>query len=153
MLYFENLPMGRSFTAGPRHVTEAEIIAYATQFDPQPFHTDPEAGRAAGFDGVIASGWHTGAITMRLIYEAFIADTASLGASSVPVGNWLLPVRAGDDLSLVARVLEARPSRSKPDRGILRCGYELSNQAGQTVYTMEAIHFVRRRVHAGEAKG
>jgi len=145
MLYFEDLPVGRSFTAGPKRVSEADIVAYAKRYDPQPFHTDPEAGRAAGLGGVIASGWHTGALTMRLIYEAFIADTASLGASSVPVGNWLLPVRPGDDLSLLARVMEARVSASKPDRGILRCGYDLSNQDGAAVFRMEAIHFVRRR--------
>ena len=145
MLYFEDLPVGRSFTAGPISVSEADIIAYAERYDPQPFHTDPAAGREAGFGGVIASGWHTGAVTMRLICEAFILDTASLGASSVPFGTWHLPVKPGDALSLQARVMEARASASRPDRGILRCGYELRNQDGATVYTMEAIHFVRRR--------
>lgn len=151
MLYFEDLPVGRSFTAGPVSVSEAEIIAYAERYDPQPFHTDPAAGRDAGFGGVIASGWHICALTMRLINEAFILDTASLGASSVPFGKWHLPMRPGDAMSLAARVLEARTSGSRPDRGILRCGYELTNQDGKTVLTMEAIHFVRRRTDGEQA--
>ena len=150
MLYFEDLTVGRRFTAGPKQVSEAEIIAYATRYDPQPFHTDPEAGRASGFGGVIASGWHTGAMTMRLICEAFVLDTASLGASSGPKGTWHLPVRPGDSLSLEAEILEARRSASRPDRGIVRCGYVLNNQEGAKVFAMEAIHFVRCREGAAD---
>ncbi len=145
MLYFEDLTVGRSFTAGPKSVSEAEIIAYARRFDPQPFHVDPEAGRAAGLGGVIASGWHTGAMTMRLICEAFVLDTASLGASSVPAGTWHLPVKPGDALTLTAEILEARRSTSRPDRGIVHCGYVLHNQAAEKVFTMDAVHFVRCR--------
>lgn len=153
MLYFEDLKVGRSFTAGPRSVSEAEIIAYARRYDPQPFHTDPAAGREAGFGGVIASGWQTCAIAMRLICEAFVLDTASLGASSVPAGTWHLPVRPGDALSLAAEVLEARRSASRPDRGIIRCGYVLHNATGEKVFAMEAVHFIRCRDSGAARQG
>ena len=132
-LYFEDLHVGQRFTtAGTYAVDEAQIKAFAAEFDPQPFHLDPEAGRATAFGGLIASGWHTAAITMRLIIEGgprLAGGTVGLGAEV----TWLKPVRPGDTLTVHGEVLETKLSRSRPNRGRVTMRSETRNQLEEVV--------------------
>jgi acyl dehydratase len=144
-LYFEDFPVGLRKDCGSRTVTEAEILAFAREFDPQPFHIDPEAARDSIFGGLIASGWHTAAIAMRLQVDAILSKSHSLGSPGVDELRWLKPVRPGDTLSLAVEVLEAKPSQSKPDRGSIRVRYEATNQKREVVMTMVGWGMLLRR--------
>ena len=128
---------------GERLVTEERIIEFASEFDPQHFHVDPEAAAASAFGGLIASGWHTGSLLMSLL--ATTLGPSSLGSPGCDSLRWSVPVRPGDRLSLRITVLEARASASKPDRGVLTFHNELSNQNGDVVMTVESTMFMRRR--------
>lgn len=144
-LYLEDLTPGRRFAAGPVRVTEAEIIAFARRYDPQPFHTDPEAARAHPlFRGLAASGWHTAALTMPMVVEAIghIAGGIIGGGGDL---QWPRPVRPGDSLSLEAEVLEATPSRSRPDRGSALMRNRTLNQHGDEVQVFTVRIVVPRR--------
>lgn len=143
--YFEDYVPGRTVDCGSFSVSEAEIIAFARQYDPQPFHTDPEAAAAGPFGGLIASGWQTTSLMMRLLVERFVSPESGLGAAGVDEIRWPRPVRPGDTLRVRATVLEARRSNSKPDRGIIRSLAEVTNQNGETVMRVTAINFVRAR--------
>jgi acyl dehydratase len=143
--YFEDFAVGQTFEAGRVTVGEAEIIAFARQYDPQPFHIDPDAARASIYDGLIASGWHTAALSMRLLVDAIFADTAGMGSPGVDELRWLRPVRPGDTLGVRLTILEARGSSSKPDRGIIRFRVETQNQAGELVMRMTGAGFIARR--------
>ena len=144
-LFLEDLTPGRRFTAGPVTVTEEEIIAFASRYDPQPFHTDPGAARAHPlFQGLAASGWHTAALTMPLVIEAVghIADGIIGGGGEL---LWPRPVRPGDSLSLEIEVLEAAPSRSRPDRGSAVVRIRTLNQHGDEVQVFTPRIVVPRR--------
>lgn len=144
-LYLEDLHPGRRFTAGPVTVTEAEIIAFASRFDPQPFHTDPEAAATHPvFQGLAASGWHTAALTMPLVIEAagHIAGGIVGGGGEL---QWPRPVRPGDSLSVEIEVLEVAPSRSRPDRGSALMRNRTLNQHGQEVQVFTVRIVVPRR--------
>ena len=141
---FDTLAPGDVLDLGSRHVTEAEIIAFARDFDPQPFHIDPEAAEASIFGGIIASGWHTCALTMRLLVDGFLSHAASMGSPGVEQIRWLRPVRPGDTLRAHIRVLETRPSQSRPDRGSVKTLTEVTNQAGDLVMTMESFVLMGR---------
>jgi acyl dehydratase len=143
--YFEDFAVGQTFEAGRVTVGEAEIIAFARQYDPQPFHIDPDAARASIYDGLIASGWHTAALSMRLLVDAIFADTAGMGSPGVDELRWLRPVRPGDTLGVRLTILEARGSSTKPDRGIIRFRVETQNQAGELVMRMTGAGFIARR--------
>jgi acyl dehydratase len=143
--YLEDFVPGTVFEAGSVRLTEAEIVEFATRYDPQPFHVDPDAGERSIYGGLIASGWHTVAVSMRLIVDHVLSDSASMGAPGVDELRWLLPVRPGDTLSPRMIVLEARPSRSKPDRGVVRFRVEVTNQAGELAMTMIGAGFIGRR--------
>jgi len=148
-LYLEDLTPGRRFTAGPVTVTEAEIIAFASRYDPQPFHTDPVAARDhALFRGLAASGWHTAALTMRMIVDAMgsIAGGVIGGGGDL---QWPRPTRPGDVLTLDVEVLEATPSRSRPERGSALIRYRTLNQAEEEVQVFTARAVVPRRPAAG----
>ncbi len=145
MLYFEDFPPGDVRESPPRAVTRDEIVAFAQQFDPQPFHIDDAAARRTIYGGLLASGWHTCAIYMRLMWDTFLADTASLGSPGVDEIRWLKPVRPGDTLRVRFTVVEATPSRSKPDRGIVRSVSEVFNQHGDVVMTMRGLGMFARR--------
>jgi acyl dehydratase len=112
-------------------------------------HTDPAAAKAGQFGGLIASGWHTAALMMRLVVAEFLSPETGLASPGIDELRWLLPVRPGDRLSLRATVLEARPSRSKPDQGVLRSLVEMLNQRGEVVMTLKPISLIRRRPAAG----
>jgi acyl dehydratase len=145
MLYFEDFPPGDVRESPGRTVTRDEIVAFAREFDPQPFHIDETAAKATIYEGLIASGWHTIAIYMRLMWDSYLKDTASLGSPGVDEVRWLKPVRPGDTLRARFTVLEAVPSRSKPDRGIVRSLSEVFNQHGEVVMTLRGLGMFGRR--------
>ena len=144
-LYFEDLYVGAVVELGARTVSEAEIIAFARDFDPQPFHIDSAAAAATPFGGLNASGWHTCALTMRLMVDNLLLHSASLGSPGVELIRWTRPVRPGDTLHARVVVLEVRPSQSKPDRGTVKIRTEVDNQQGEQVMWMESFGMFARR--------
>ena len=143
--YWEDFKVGAlTEIAGPT-LTEKGIIEFATQFDPQYFHTDPEAAAKSIYGGLIASGWHTVSLCMRMICDAYLSQTASLGSPGVNEVRWLKPVRPGDTLTLRMTVLESKPSSSKPDRGTVLHRWEVLNQAKEIVMRMEGYGMFSRR--------
>ena len=146
--YFEDYVAGAVHEFGNIAVEESQVIEFARRFDPQIFHTDPEAAKATMFGGLIASGWHTAALMMRLFVDNYLSSSASLGSPGVDELRWLKPVRPGDTLSARATILEANRSRSKPDRGIIRTYIEIMNQDGEVVMTMRALNLLRCRTQA-----
>ena len=145
LLYWEDLQQGGTFELGSHTFTEEEIVAFASQFDPQPFHVDPVAAEKSFFKGLVASGWHTCAIAMRLMVDKFVNHTASLGSPGLDNIRWLAPVRAGDTITYRRVTTGARVSGSKPDIGLLQSRWEATNQRGETVMTMEGWGMFRRR--------
>ncbi|HXM33261.1 MAG TPA: MaoC family dehydratase [Chthoniobacterales bacterium] len=143
--YLEDLHVGARFESDAFHVTEDDIIAFARAFDPQPFHLGAEAAKQSVFRDLVASGWHTAAMTMKL----FVTGGLRLVGGSVGLGvddlRWPRPVRPGDTLRLQTEIMEIRPSRSKPDRGIIRIRNTTTNQNGEVVQTFFASVLVRRR--------
>lgn len=142
--YFEDCTVGRTFNAGPLTVTEADIIAFARQFDPQDFHTDPEKAAGSFFGGLVASGWHTAALSMRLLLASIPPMKGGMIGRQVEKMSWPRPVRAGDRLSIVCEILELRPSAKDALRGIARVKSVTSNQDGKPVMEMESVIFMPR---------
>ena len=145
MRYFEDFKPGDVIELGSRTITRDAIVAFAREFDPQVFHLDEEAARDTIFGGLIASGWHTGSLMMRLLYDGVIKDTISLGSPGFDQLRWLKPVRPGDTLSGRMTVTESVPSRSKSDRGIVRSVLEMRNQHGDVVLTINGMSLLGRR--------
>jgi acyl dehydratase len=143
--YFEDYITGVVHEFGGVEVVEDEMIAFARRFDPQPFHTDPDAAKESIFGGLIASGWFTASLIMRLLVDNYVSRVASLGSPGVDELRWLKPVRAGDTLSARITVLETQRSRSKPDRGFIRTFIEVLNQNRDLVMTIKSVGFVRCR--------
>ena len=143
--WFEDYVPGMTAEAGPVRVEEAEVIDFARRFDPQPFHVDAEAAAAGPFGGLIASGWHTCALMMRLLADEYLSPVSSLGSPGVDELRWLRPVRPGDELTLRTTVADARRSHSKPDRGVLVTRIELVDGAGAVVLRMMATNLVLLR--------
>jgi len=143
--FFEDFEPGQVYELGSRTVTEADIIAFAREWDPQPFHTDPEAAAESVFGGLIASGWHTGAMWMRLYVDSLLGGPASQGSPGIEELRWLAPVRPGDTLHGRLTVLETRPSERRPGRGTVRIRGEMVNQEAVTVLSLVSRgHFTRR---------
>jgi len=147
--YFEDYVPGLRVDCGTFSVGEEEIIAFAQEYDAQPFHVDPVAAKDGPYGGLIASGWHTTALMMRHLVEHFVSPESSLGAAGIDEIRWPRPVRPGDTLQVSATVLEARQSNSKPDRGIIRSLAEVTNQDGDLVMKLTAINFVLLRDPVG----
>lgn len=145
MKYLEDFAVGQVIEFPPRTVSEDEIIAFARDYDPQPFHLDKEAARQSLFGGLCASGWHTAGMMMRLMVDNMIGKYASMGSPGVDQLRWVKPVFPGDTLHLRGEVLDVKPSRSKPDRGVITSRYEMKNQKGETVLTMQAKGMYARR--------
>ena len=143
--FFEDYQAGRIYEFGAITVSEAEIIAFSRRYDPQYFHVDRERAAGSEFGGIIASGFHTASIVMRLYADHYLPGEASLGSPGVDELRWPNPVRPGDTLRIRVTILEARPSRSKSDRGILRAKVEALNQNDDVVLSMTAVNILRRR--------
>ena len=143
-MYLEDYTVGRVFTLDPVSATQDEIIEFARQFDPQPFHVDPDLPDNP-FGGVIASGWHTCALTMRSLVAGYFSPESSLGSPGIDEIRWAAPVRPGDQLTVTAEILENRRSVSKPDRGIIRGRVTVTNQDGVVVLTLVALNLIRAR--------
>lgn len=143
--YFEDYVPGSVHELGTITIGESEIIEFARRYDPQAFHIDPEAARHTQFGGLIASGWQTAGLMMRLAVDCYLSDVASLASPGVDELRWTQPVRPGDALSVRATVLEARPSSSKPDRGLVRTLFEVRNQRGEIVMTVKGMNMLKRR--------
>jgi len=140
--YLEDYEPGSVHVFGAISVEEADIIEFARRFDPQVFHTAPQAARKTMFGGVIASGWHTASLMMRLFVDHYLSAVASLGSPGVDELRWKEPVRPGDTLSLRVTVEETRRSRSKPDRGVLISFIEVINQNESVVMSMRAVNML-----------
>ncbi len=130
---FEDFAPGTRFALGPYPVTAEEVIEFAREFDPQPMHLDEAAGRQSLLGGLAASGWHTSAMMMRMLCDAFLLDSTSLGAPGVDQARWKRPVLAGDTLHGLTEVVSARPSASRPGVGIVRMSHEIRNQRDELV--------------------
>ncbi len=145
MRYLEDFTPGQVIELGSKTVSEEEILTFAREFDPQPFHVDPERARDSIYGGIIASGWHTIAIFMRLAVDGLFNDTVSMGSPGVNEVRWLRPVRPGDTLRARLTMVELTPSRSRPDRGTMRSLAEVFNGQDERVLSMDVLGIVGRR--------
>jgi len=143
--YFEQFQAGDVFELGSRTVSQDETIAFAREFDPQPFHVDPERARDSLFGGLIASGWHTAAIYMRLLTDGLLNKTVSLGSPGIDELRWSRPVFPGDTLRARFTVLDTIPSKSRPGMGIIRGKGEVFNQRDEVVMSLVSVGFFGRR--------
>ncbi len=143
--YFEDFYPGQEIAVGSRSVSEEEIIAFATQFDPQPFHIDHDAAAASPFGGVIASGWHTCSMMMRLVVDGLMAHASSMGSPGLEQVRWILPVRAGDTITVTYVTTAVKASTSRPDRGVVWSRWQAVNQKGELVCTVEGMGMFGRR--------
>jgi acyl dehydratase len=149
-LWLEDLAIGQQYFSGMHTLTAEEIKAFAAAYDPQPFHLDETAAGKSMFGGLAASGWHTAAITMRLSVQSFLLASGIIGSGGEL--RWPWPVRPGDTLQVKSEILEIIPSRSKPDRGMVRVKLTTTNQSGEIVQTFSPRLVVFRRP-ADERKG
>ena len=143
--YFEDYTPGVMFELGTVTVDEQDVIAFAQRYDPQPMHVDPEAARHGRFGGLVASGWHTTVLAMRLYVDHYLWPPASLASPGVDEIRWLEPVRPGDVLRVRATVAETIPSRTRTDRGVVRARVEIDNQHGRLVLTALILSIIARR--------
>jgi acyl dehydratase len=143
--YFEDYAPGTVCVYGDIAMSEAEMVEFARRYDPQRIHTDPEAAASGPFDGLIASGWYTTACVMRVLVERYLSPVAAIVSPGIDELRWKAPVRPGDILRVRVTVEEATPSRSKPDRGLVRTFIEALNQRDEVVLSMTAMNFMRRR--------
>jgi acyl dehydratase len=137
--YFEDYTVGETMEFGDYLITQEEVIEFARKYDPQPFHTDPVAAQSSSFGGLVASGWMTGGVMMRLLVDNFISPVSSMGSPGIDEVRWLMPVRPGDRLSVRITVLESRRSQSKPDRGVIQLLQEARNQNGEVVMSFKGF--------------
>ena len=143
-IYWEDFRVGERVELGSRLVTREEIVEFASKYDPQPFHVDEAQARESMFGGLIASGWHTCALVMRMMCDSYLLKAASLGSPGIDNLKWLKPVRPGDRIRGVRSTLEVRASKSKPDIGVVKSLWEIFNQHDELVMTMEGYGMFRR---------
>ena len=145
-MFYEDFEVGRTYRFGRHTMSQEEMIDFASEFDPQPFHIDPEAAKDSHFGGLIASGWHTVSICMRhIIEELYGNESGSIGASGIDELRWPVAVRPGDTLNFWLKVKDAKISERRPDRGRLTLMYAADNQNGDTVVSMlSTVYFLRR---------
>ncbi|HVB72085.1 MAG TPA: MaoC family dehydratase [Ktedonobacteraceae bacterium] len=146
MRYFEDFQVGETIQLGSKQVSEAEIIEFARQYDPQPFHISPEEANNSFYGGLIASGWHTVSLLMRMMVDEMINDTISMGSPGVDEVRFLKPVRPGDTLRARLTIVDSTPSKSRANMGILKSKSEVFNQQEELVLTMNGVHFIGRRL-------
>lgn len=144
--FYEDYTVGEVIRSAAVTLSEADIVEFAFKYDPQPFHIDKPSADQSIYGGLIASGWQVIAVTFRMLVQAGLLGEGSMGSPGVDELRWILPVRPGDTLRGEVEVLEMRPSASKPDRGIVRMAYQITNQKGETVCTLRSAQLVKRRV-------
>jgi acyl dehydratase len=147
--YLEDFAAGQTFNTGRHRVDKEQIIAFARQFDPQPFHTDEEAARQSPFGGLAASGWHTAGMTMRLMLDGEFKPAGGILGVGFDDLSWPRPVRPGDELHAISEILDVRPSKSKPDRGMIRVRTTTFNQNNEPVMVFTGNLLVPRRPISG----
>lgn len=143
LLHYEDFHEGQEIALGPYAVTAEEIVAYAREFDPQPFHLDETAARDSILGGLAASGWHSCAMLMRMMADAYLVHAAGLGSSGLDEVKWLKPVYAGETLTGKTIVLAKRVSAKRPEMGILNCRWELFNEKGEKKLEQTGVNFIR----------
>jgi acyl dehydratase len=143
--YFEDFAPGQMTEIPGPTVSREEIVEFASRYDPQPFHVDEEKAQRSIYHGIIASGWLTVSLCMRMICDAYLLEAASMGSSGVDQVRWLIPVRPGDTLSMRMTVLETKTSRTRPEMGIVRHRWDVFNQNQELVMEMTGIGLYRRR--------
>jgi acyl dehydratase len=143
--YFEDFAVGQTFGSGRRRIEAERIKSFAAEFDPQPFHLDDEAAQATMFRGLAASGWHTAALTMRLLVESELRPAGGIIGGRIDELHWPRPVRPGDELRVESEVLEVRPSNSRPEQGLIKVRTTTLNQNSEPVQIFIANLFVPRR--------
>jgi len=143
--YWEDFFKGQVFQCGPVQISEQEILQFASQYDPQRFHVNTEAAKNTPFKGLIASGWQTGSLMMRMVCDGFLVNSSSIGSPGLESLKWLKPVRPGDILRTSVEVLETRPLNSKPHLGMMNSRWSCFNQNDELTTTLEAwIMFEKR---------
>jgi acyl dehydratase len=147
--YLEDFTVGQTFGSGRLRIDAEQITTFAAAFDPQPFHLDEAAARDTIFRGLAASGWHTAAITMRLLVESDLTPAGGIVGAGFDECRWPRPVRPGDELRVESEVLEVRPSKSRPDQGLIKVRTTTLNQHGEAVQVLIGNLVVRRRVQQG----
>lgn len=152
-LYWEDFPVGEVTECGAYEVTREEIIEFASEFDPQPFHLNEEIAKTSLLGGLAASGWHSCAIAMRIMWDGYLHKTASMGAPGVDEVRWRKPVYPGDVLRLRRTTLEARRSRSRPGMGLVKFSWEMLNQKDETKMIMVGWAMIACRTPASNDKG
>jgi acyl dehydratase len=148
--YLEDINVGDKIAFGHYEVTEREIIEFATKYDPQRIHVDPAFAATSDMGGLIASGWHTSAIFMKMMVDSIMDESSGMVSPGIDELRWLRPVRPGDILRAEGEVIGARPSRSKPDRGIVKVRYKVLNQDDDVVMGLTTNNFMRRRDAAAD---
>lgn len=148
--YFEDFYPGQEIDLGERSVSEEEIVAFAGQFDPQPFHVDRDAAQASIYGGVIASGWHTCSLMMRMVVDGLMASSSSMGSPGLDGVRWLRPLRAGDTIRVRYLTTQVKASNSKPDRGVVWSKWTATNQHGEEICTIEGMGMFGRRSGGGD---
>ena len=146
-LYFDDLAVGQRFETGSMTVTEADIIAFAKQFDPQYYHVDPVAAQSSAFGGLIASGFHTLSASMRLFFDLNLWPEAIIASPGMEHVKWLRPLRPDDIIRAAADVVNVRVSSSKPDRGVVTMDHFCWNQDDEMILTLRCAHMLRRERH------
>jgi acyl dehydratase len=150
--YFEDFTPGQEITLGSKLVTEGEVIAFARQFDPQPFHVDHQAAEQSIFKRLAASGWHTCGMMMRLVVDNLLSRSSSLGSPGLDEVRWLKPVYPGDTLTVSYFTKSVKASQSKPDRGVVVSIWKAVNQRGELVATVEGMGMFGRRPAPAEGE-
>ena len=143
MLSYEDFTIGRVFKLGPKRVTKEEILEFAEEFDPQPFHLDEHSEQARQVGGLIASGWHNCSMAMRMMCDGYLLDTHSQGSGGLDEIKWIKPVRPGDEITGHVTVTDRRISKSKPELGMIQFSYIFENQNDEVVFSMKGMGFVR----------
>jgi len=143
--YWEDFRPGDTAEIGSKTVTREEMLAFSREFDPQPFHVDEAAAAQSLYGGLIASGWHTCAIAMRIMCDGYLLESASMGSPGLDNVRWYKPVRPGDTLRMTRTVVESRPSSSRPEMGLVKVLWEVYNQHGEKAMSMEGMQMFRRR--------
>lgn len=149
-LFFENYERGSEFLFGDVKIKEDEVLEFAKLYDPQPFHIDKDAAMKSQYKGLIASGWHTCALVMRLLVENYFSSASSLGSPGIDELRWFIPVRPGDELTVRATVFDTKRSSSKPDRGIVKTFIEVINQEKKVVMSFHSLNFILSKESVSE---